>query len=94
MPDRIITAEAAQTLQDEADQDRELLTWVVMEAENSTEVMARPVTTGRGALPCVLVAATLAELHGMMPVGLTRSHGSRPTRLASSRCGTRRGDCP
>jgi hypothetical protein len=73
MADRILTAEAAQTIQDEADRDRDLLTWVVMEAEDSAEVLARPVASGRGALPCALVAATLGELHGLLPVGLTRS---------------------
>jgi hypothetical protein len=73
MTDRILTAEAAQTIQDEADRGRELLTWVVMEAQDSAEVIARPIAAGRGALPCVLVAATLAGLHGQMPAGLTRS---------------------
>jgi hypothetical protein len=69
----MLTAEAAQTLQDECDRDRELLTWVVMEAEDSTEVIAQPVASGRGALPCALVAATLTDLHGKLPAGLTRS---------------------
>lgn len=48
MPDRILTAEAAQTLQDECDRYRELLTWGVMEARDSAEVFARPYATGRG----------------------------------------------
>jgi hypothetical protein len=73
MADRILTAEAAQMLQDEADLDRELLTWVVMEAQDSAEVIARPIAGGRGALPCVLVAPTLGNLHGLLPAGLTRS---------------------
>ena len=53
---RILTAEVAQTLQDEVIRDRELLTWVVMKAEGGGDVMARPVASGRGALPYVLRA--------------------------------------
>jgi hypothetical protein len=73
MADRILTAEAAQTLQDESDRDREQLTWLVMEAQDSAEVIARPIASGRGALPYVLVAATLGELHRQLPAGLSRS---------------------
>ena len=58
MRDRVITAEEAQTLQDECDRDRELLTWVVMEAEDSTDILVRRAAAGRGALLRVLVANT------------------------------------
>ena len=44
-----------------------------MEADDSADMIARPITSGGGALPCVLVAATLAELHAMLPAGLSRS---------------------
>ena len=44
-----------------------------MEAEDSADFIGRPTASGRGALPSVLVAATLAELHASLPVGLTRS---------------------
>ena len=73
MFDRLLTAEAAQAFQDEADRDRTLLTWVVMEAEDSADIIARPTALGIGAQPYVLVAATLAELHSMLPGGLLRS---------------------
>lgn len=73
MPEHILTAETAQMLQDESDRNRELLTWVVMEAEDSAEVIARPCGTGRGVLPYILLAATLGELHAQLPVSLTRS---------------------
>jgi hypothetical protein len=73
MKDRILTADTAQALQSESDRAGELLTWVVMDAEDSAEVIGRPIASGRGALPCVLVATTLAELHALLPVGLTRS---------------------
>jgi hypothetical protein len=71
--DRILTADAAQTIQDEADRDGEVLTWLVMEADDSADMIARPITSGGGAPPCVLVGATLSELHRVLPVGLTRS---------------------
>ena len=61
MRDRVLTAEAAQTIQDEADRDGELLTWVVMEADDRADMIARPITSGGGALPCVLAAATFAS---------------------------------
>ena len=74
MPDRILIAEAAQTLQDQSDHDREMLTWVAMQAQDSTEVFARPYGTGRGVVSSsVLLADTLGELYVQLPVGLTRS---------------------
>jgi hypothetical protein len=73
MRDRVLTAEAAQTIHDEADRDGELLTCVVMETDDSADMIARPVAAGGGALPCVLVGVTLADLHRVLPVGLTRS---------------------
>jgi hypothetical protein len=30
-----------------------LLTWVVMEAEDSADLIGRPIAAGHGALPCV-----------------------------------------
>jgi hypothetical protein len=73
MPDRILTNKAAQTLQDESDCIGELLTWVVTEMKGSARVIARPIAEGRGALRGALVAATLAELHTLLPVRLKRS---------------------
>jgi len=73
MRDRVLTADTAQALQDESERAGELPTWVVMEAEDSANVIARPTASGRGALPCVLVARTLGALHAQLPVGLTRS---------------------
>jgi hypothetical protein len=70
---RVLTAEAAQALQDESDRNRELLTWVVMVDEVTAEAIARPIAPGRSALPCVLLAATLDDLHGQLPAGLTWS---------------------
>ncbi len=56
MADRIITAGVAQTLQDETNQAREVLTWIIMEGEDDhpEKLLARPVTAGAGALPYVL----------------------------------------
>jgi hypothetical protein len=73
MADRILTADAAQTLQDDSYRDRDLLTWVVTRDEGSGEAVARPVAAGRGALSLILVAGTLAELRSMMPTGLAVS---------------------
>lgn len=70
MPDRILTAELAQALQDECATEGELLAWIVTSAEG--EVAARPVTAGRGALSYVLIAATLPALRAMLPAGLAR----------------------
>ncbi len=52
MGDRILTAEVARALQRESKQEGELLAWIVTGSEG--EVAARPVTSGRGALPYVL----------------------------------------
>jgi hypothetical protein len=73
MNDRILSAQAAQTLQAESYRERSLLTWIVMSADDVAEVVARPMASGRGPLPYVLVAGSLAELRAMMPAGLTRS---------------------
>jgi hypothetical protein len=75
MADRIITAAAAQTLQDEAHEAREMLTWIVMEGDGDHPegFLARPVTAGAGTLPCVLVADALAELRAKLPAGLVCS---------------------
>ena len=70
MGDRILTAEVAQALQRESAQEGELLAWIVTGREG--EVVARPVTSGRGALPYVLVADTLEALRAQIPAGLVR----------------------
>jgi hypothetical protein len=76
MADRILTAEAAQTIQAEADRDRELLTWVVMEAEDSAEVIAagrasfsldwRPAHIKQAEQPLAGEADTLATTAGVL----------------------------
>lgn len=69
--DRILTAEVACALQRESEQEGELLVWIVAGSED--EMVARPVTSGRGALPYVLVADTLEALRAQIPVGLVRA---------------------
>jgi len=54
MPDRILTAELAQALQDESVADGEA---------------ARPVTAGRGALAYLLMAETLSASRSVLPAG-------------------------
>jgi len=71
MPGRVLTAELAQALQDECVTEGELLAWIV--TGGTGEVVARPVTSGRGALPYVLIADTLEALRAQMPVGLVRA---------------------
>lgn len=71
MGDRILTAEVAQALQRESEQEGELLAWII--TGGAGEVMARPVTSGRGALPYVLVADTLEALQAQIPAGLVRA---------------------
>ena len=71
MGDRILTAEIAQALQRESEQEGELLAWIVTGSKG--EVVARPVTTGRGALPYVLMADTLEALRAQIPAGLVRA---------------------
>jgi hypothetical protein len=68
--DRVLTAELAEALQAESAAEGELLMWVVASAEG--EVVARPVTAGRGALAYVLVADTLTALRALLPAGLVR----------------------
>ena len=57
-------------LQDGCTQEGELLAWIVTGTEG--EIVARPVTAGRGALGYVLMAATLDALRAMLPAGLVR----------------------
>ena len=78
MSDRILTAEAAQTLQDRSDGDGELLTWRVMKTKDGAGFVARPIAAGHGALLCVLMAATLSGMHAQLPAGLTRSPRQPP----------------
>ena len=75
MPDRNITAAVAQTLQEEAHDERGVLIWIVMEGGGGhpEKFAARPVQSGAGALHCVLVADTLEELRAQLPSGLVRS---------------------
>ena len=70
MPDRILTAELAAALQADCEAEGELLVWIVSGTEG--EMVARPVTSGRGALPYVLTADTLAALRALLPAGLLR----------------------
>jgi hypothetical protein len=74
--DRVLSADAAQALQDESDRNRELLTWVVVD-EVTAEAIVRPIAPGRGALPCVLLAATL---DGQMPSGGIQAFNSPQSR--------------
>ena len=55
MRDRVLTADAAQTIQDEADRNGELLTWVVMEADDSADMIDRSIdrSAGRGRDGCM-----------------------------------------
>ena len=71
MPDRILTAEIAQALQDDSTAEDEALVWIVTGGEG--EMLARPVAAGRGALAYVLFAETLAGLRALLPAGLVRS---------------------
>ena len=48
-----------------------MLAWIVTGGEGA--VAARPVTSGRGALPYVLVADTLEALRAQIPAGLARA---------------------
>ena len=68
---RILTAALAQALQDQSRAKGKALVWIV--TGSAGEMMARPVTAGRGALGYVLLAGTLGALRAMLPAGLTRS---------------------
>lgn len=76
----VLTAEEAQTRQDEARAQGAWLTWFVGSASDTGDaVMARAHTTdlrGGVLLPSGLVAPTLAELRQMMPAGLVREDRS------------------
>jgi len=65
----------AQTLQEQAHDERGVLIWIVMEGDGDhpEKFAARPVQSGTGALHCVLVADTLDELRAQLPAGLARS---------------------
>ena len=79
MPDRIITAATAQTLQEQAHDERGVLIWIVMEGDGDhpEKFAARPVQSGTGPLHCVLVADTLEYLFEPNPeafLGYLLSH--------------------
>lgn len=70
MPDRIFTAEIAQALQDDSTAEWDLPVLIVAGSEG--EMVARPVTSGRGALGYVLTAETLAELRARPWISASR----------------------
>ena len=73
MPDHIFTVEAAQTIQDQANRDYELLAWIVAADPETGEVVARPISPAEGALPCLLMGSTLADWRDQLPAGLKHS---------------------
>ncbi len=71
MGDRILTSEIAAALHRECLAEGEAIAWFV--CGTAGELVARPVTSRRGALPYVLTAATLAALRAQLPARLKRS---------------------
>ena len=99
MSDHILTTEAAQTLQNEADRDGESMTWLLMVAGDTGDLVAQPIASCRGALPYLLGGATLEELRVQLPAGLTRPprrQGDPPGlwRCGIAPAGCRAGDQP
>ena len=68
MPDRILTAEIAEALQDESARDGKLLVWIVTGSDG--EFLTLPVAAGREALSYVLVAGSMATFREQLPAGL------------------------